>query len=150
MAGCRVTGLASIPVGIWSGDGWIVAVAVLAAATAAGLLWRAHQGRFRAVAGASPAGGRATLLLFTTPTCGNCHAVRSVSAAVADSLPGVEFHEVDATVDPDRARALKVWRAPTLFVLDAAGSPVWRATGVPRRADLDAAARSALRDTAVC
>jgi thiol-disulfide isomerase/thioredoxin len=137
-------------VGIWAGSGWIVAVAVLAAATGAGLLWRARQGRFRAVPGAAPAGGRATLLLFTTPTCGNCHAVRSVSAEVADSLDGVEFHEVDATVDPDRARHLKVWRAPTLFVLDAAGAPVWRATGVPRRADLVAAARSAMRDGAVC
>jgi thiol-disulfide isomerase/thioredoxin len=145
-------------VGIWSGSGWIVAVAVLAAATGAGLLWRARQGRFRAAGSAASAvgsaahaaGGRATLLLFTTPTCGNCQAVRSVSAGVVAELDGVEFQEVDATVDPDRARDLKVWRAPTLFVLDAAGAPVWWATGVPRRADLMAAARSAMRDGAVC
>jgi hypothetical protein len=133
-----------ISVGIWSGSGWIVAVAVLAAATGVGLLWRTRQGRLRPVPRAPAAGGGgASLLLFTTPTCGNCHAVRSVSKAVAAAVPGVEFHEVDATVDPDRARDLKVWRAPTLFVLDAAGAPVWRATGVPRRDDLAAAVRAA-------
>jgi hypothetical protein len=122
----------------------MVAVAVLAAATGVGLFWRTRQGRLRPVPGARPPGGGASLLLFTTPTCGNCHAVRSVSKAVAAAVPGVEFHEVDATVDPDRARDLKVWRAPTLFVLDAAGAPVWRATGVPRRDDLAAAVRAAV------
>jgi hypothetical protein len=34
---------------------------------------------------------------------------------------------------------LNVWRAPTLIVLDAAGAPAWRATGVPRRDELVAA-----------
>jgi hypothetical protein len=139
-------------------NGLIVAVAVLVAATVAGALWRARQGRLRAVPGAVRVGsggagavrvgsggagtGRATLLLFTTPTCGNCHAVRAVSTAVAADVDGVEFHEIDATVEPNRARELNVWRAPTLFVLDASGAPVWRATGVPRRDDLAAAARS--------
>jgi thiol-disulfide isomerase/thioredoxin len=137
------------------GNGWssglIVAAAVLVAATAAGVLWRARQGRLRAVSaaavsGAAGADDRATLLLFTTPTCGNCQAVRAVSAAVAADLDGVTFQEVDATVEPDRARELNVWRAPTLFVLDAAGVPVWRATGVPRHDELTAAARSAVSE----
>ena len=121
-----------------------MAVAVLVAATGAGLLWRARQGRLRPVPHPHSSSGGATLLLFTTPTCGNCHSVRAVSEAVAAAVPGVEFHEVDATVDSDRARDLKVWRAPTLFVLDAAGAPVWRATGVPRRDDLAAAVRAAV------
>jgi thiol-disulfide isomerase/thioredoxin len=123
----------------------MVAVAVLAAATVAGMLWRTGQGRLRPVArAASAVSGGATLLLFTTPTCGNCHAVRAVSESVAAALPGVEFREVDATVEPDRARELNVWRAPTLFVLDAGGAPVWRATGVPSRDDLVAATQSAV------
>jgi thiol-disulfide isomerase/thioredoxin len=132
--------LISVELG-WS-SGLTVAVAVLATATVAGVLWRARQGRLRAVPRAAGSAGPATLLLFTTPTCGNCHAVRAVSAAVAADLDGVEFHEIDATVEPDRARELNVWRAPTLFVLDATGVPVWRATGVPRQDDLAAAARS--------
>lgn len=128
-----------------------MAVAVLAAATVAGLVWRARQGRLRAVRPAAAAPGAATLLLFTTPTCGNCHAVRSVSAAVAADLDGVEFQEIDATVEPDRARELNVWRAPTLFVLDVDGVPRWRATGVPRRDELAAAARAVVHGTpAVC
>jgi hypothetical protein len=136
-------GIALISVESFLGNGLIVAVAVLAAATAAGMFWRARQGRLRAVPGVAAGGaGPATLLLFTTPTCGNCHAVRAVSTAVAAGLDGVQFHEIDATVEPNRARELNVWRAPTLLVLDATGVPVWRATGVPRHDDLAAAARS--------
>jgi thiol-disulfide isomerase/thioredoxin len=123
-----------------------VAVAVLVAATAAGVLWRSRQGRLRPVPRSGTASGGVTLLLFTTPTCGNCQAVRSVSASVAGELDGVEFREVDATVEPDLARELNVWRAPTLFVLDAAGAPVWRATGVPRHDELVAA----VHDLAAC
>ena len=131
------------------GNGWssglIVAVAVLVVATATGVLWRSRQGRLRPVS-AGARGGPATLLLFTTPTCGSCRAVRSVAAAVAREVDGVEFREIDATVEPDRARQLNVWRAPTLVVLDAAGAPVWRATGVPRHDELVAA----VHDLAVC
>jgi thiol-disulfide isomerase/thioredoxin len=123
-----------------------VAVAVLVTAMAAGVLWRSRQGRLRPVPGGASAPGAVTLLLFTTPTCGNCQAVRSVSASVAAELDGVEFREIDATLEPGRARELNVWRAPTLFVLDAAGAPVWRATGVPRHDELVAA----VHDLAAC
>jgi hypothetical protein len=137
-------------------SGWIVAAAVLAAATVVGVLWQARQGRITAVRTTGAAGltGTATILLFTTPTCGNCHAVRAVAAAVAADVAGVRFQEVDATVEPDRARDLNVWRAPTLIILDGNGEARWRATGVPRRDELAAAARSAVADaptdTAVC
>jgi hypothetical protein len=117
-------------------SGLIVAVAVLVAATIVGVLWRSRQGRLRAVAAPAPASaGPASLLLFTTPTCTTCRQVRAVCAGIE----GVHLTEVDATAETRRARSLDVWRAPTLFVLDAAGRPAWRTTGVPSREDLQAA-----------
>jgi Thioredoxin len=135
-------------------SGVVVAVVVLAAAVGVGILWRSQQGRLRAVAAPPVAAPVApapvapapvapapvapapadpvSLLLFTTPACGTCRQVRAVCAEIA----GVRLVEVDATVEPERARSLNVWRAPTLFVLDAAGAPAWRTTGVPTRAAL--------------
>ena len=109
-----------------------MAAVVLVAATILGVWWRRQQGRLRAIA--PPAAGAGTLLLFTTPTCTSCHRVRELCATV-----GVGYEEVDASVEVDRARAFDVWRAPTLFVIDGAGAPVWRATGVPDRDELVAA-----------
>ena len=105
---------------------------MLVAATVLGVWWRRQQGRLRAIA--PPASGVGTLLLFTTPTCTSCHRVRELCATV-----GVGYEEIDASVEVDRARAFDVWRAPTLFVIDGAGVPVWRATGVPDRDELVAA-----------
>ena len=108
--------------------------AVLVAATVLGVLWRRQNGRLKRV-GAAGQSGAVTLLLFTTPTCATCKRVRELCATVGPA----RFQEVDASVEVDRARAFDVWRAPTLFVLDNAGTPVWRTTGVPKRADLVAA-----------
>jgi hypothetical protein len=111
-----------------------VAIAVLVAATTFGVLWRRGQGRIRRV-GAAGESGAVTLLLFTTPACSSCKQVREICATVDRA----RYQEVDASVEVERARAFDVWRAPTLFVLDNAGTPVWRTTGVPKRADLEAA-----------
>ena len=116
-----------------------MAAAVLGAATILGVWWCRQQGRLTAIA-PSAAAGVGTLLLFTTPTCTSCRQVRELCATV-----GVGYEEVDASVDLDRARAFDVWRAPTLFVIDGAGVPVWRATGVPDRDELVAAVAGATR-----
>ena len=108
-----------------------MAVAVLVAATIVGVVWRRGQGRLKG------AGAGVSLLLFTTPTCTSCARVRELCATI-----DAPYQEVDASVDLDRARAFDVWRAPTLFVLDEEGRPVWRATGVPQRAELEAAVSS--------
>jgi hypothetical protein len=109
---------------------------VLVAASVVGALWKRRQGRLTAV-GVAGGTGAVSLLLFTTPTCTSCARVREICATV-----DAPYREVDASVDLERARAFDVWRAPTLFVLDGAGTPVWRATGVPKRADLEAAVRA--------
>ncbi|GIJ50512.1 thiol reductase thioredoxin [Virgisporangium aliadipatigenens] len=113
-----------------------MAVAVLAVATIFGLVWRSRQGRLVRVAEAA-ASGPVTLLQFSAPACGPCRQVRALCESLAG--PDVRHVEVDAAADPDRSREFDVLRTPTLLVLDAAGTPVWRTVGVPRRADLEAA-----------
>jgi thiol-disulfide isomerase/thioredoxin len=117
------------------GSGVVVAVAVLAVATIVGLAWRSRQGLLVRVGAA--VSGPVTLLQFSAPACGPCRQVRALCASLAG--PDVRHVEVDAATDPGRLREFDVLRTPTLLVLDAAGTPVWRTVGVPRRADLEAA-----------
>lgn len=139
---------------------WRVAVVVglLVVSTVAGLVWRHRSGRFRPavapvsdpVAGppaasrpavrmltadtvGSPLGSRATLLQFSSAFCAPCRATRVVLADVAALVPGVEHIEIDAESHLDLVRELKVVSTPTVFVLDADGAVVSRATGLPKR-----------------
>jgi thiol-disulfide isomerase/thioredoxin len=122
-----------------------VILAVLAAATVAGLVYRARYGRLRAAdpaAGAElppelrPAGGGVTLLHFSSATCAPCRQVRAVCADLAEDLDGVQHVEVDADANLDAVRRLEIWRLPTLLVLDRRGRVARRAVGVPDRAEL--------------
>jgi thiol-disulfide isomerase/thioredoxin len=127
--------------------GWLVAVAVLAVAAAFGFARRARAGRLRPAAAGDPApgarwvDGRAavTLLQFATATCAPCRQLRQLCAEIAAATAGVRHVEIDADRDLDVARAFGVWRVPTLVVLDRAGQVAWRAVGVPRRGELEAA-----------
>jgi thiol-disulfide isomerase/thioredoxin len=135
--------------------GLIVAVAVLAAATVLGLVWRRRNGRVRDVAPAEPAAGAAdaevlaglgvrpgtpaTLLQFSSAFCAPCRATRRICTEVAGTVAGVHHIEVDAESHLDAVRALGVLRTPTLFVVDATGRIVRRATGAPTKAHVLAA-----------
>jgi thiol-disulfide isomerase/thioredoxin len=78
-------------------------------------------------------GARATLLQFSSAFCAPCRATRALLADVAGVVPGVEHLEVDAESHLDLVRELKVLSTPTVFVLDADGNVVSRATGLPKR-----------------
>jgi thiol-disulfide isomerase/thioredoxin len=133
-------------------------VGLLALSTVAGLVWQHRSGRFRpAVAPmsapdphqpaasrsaartltadtvGSPLGSRATLLQFSSAFCAPCRATRVMLADVAALVPGVEHIEIDAESHLDLVRELKVLSTPTVFVLDADGTVVSRATGLPKR-----------------
>jgi len=79
----------------------------------------------------SPLGERATLLQVSTAFCAPCRAARRVLARVADAVPGVRHVEVDVADAPHIAAALAVTATPTVVVLDADGTVVARAQGVP-------------------
>ncbi|WP_460061985.1 TlpA family protein disulfide reductase [Streptomyces sp. YKOK-I1] len=130
--------------------GLVVCVAVLAAASAYGVLQRRRSGRVR-VRGrddgkrldADRLGGalgeRATLVQFSSAFCAPCRATRRVLGEVAEMVPGVTHIEIDAEAHLDLVRDLDILKTPTVLVLDADGRIVRRATGQPRRADVIAA-----------
>ncbi|MEU5591646.1 thioredoxin family protein [Streptomyces sp. NPDC020298] len=130
--------------------GVMVCVAVLAVASAYGVLQRRRSGRVRVRGrddgkrlGAAELGGelgeRATLVQFSSAFCAPCRATRRVLGEVAGMVPGVTHVEIDAEDHLDLVRELEILKTPTVLVLDAQGRVVRRATGQPRKADVIAA-----------
>jgi len=128
----------------------VVCVAVLAAASAYGVLQRRRNGRVRvrgrddgkrlgAAELGAELGERATLVQFSSAFCAPCRATRRVLGEVAAVVPGVSHVEIDAEDNLDLVRALDILKTPTVLVLDADGRVVRRATGQPRKADVIAA-----------
>ncbi|MEU0071829.1 thioredoxin family protein [Streptomyces sp. NPDC006332] len=130
--------------------GLVVCVAVLALASAYGVLHRRRSGRIRVRGrddgkrlGAAELGGRlgerATLVQFSSAFCAPCRATRRILGEVADLVPGVVHVELDAEDNLDLVRALDILKTPTVLVLDVDGRIVRRAAGQPRKADVIAA-----------
>ncbi|WP_233508136.1 TlpA family protein disulfide reductase [Spongiactinospora gelatinilytica] len=91
-------------------------------------------------------GERATLVQFSTAFCQPCRATRRVLAEVTAMVPGVRHVEIDAESRLELVRELGVLRTPTVLVLDAAGTIVRRAAGLPGKADVIAALGLAVRN----
>ncbi|MFD8231412.1 thioredoxin family protein [Streptomyces sp. NPDC059696] len=130
--------------------GLVVCMAVLAAASAFGVLQRRRSGRVRvrgrdggkrleAAELGAELGERATLVQFSSAFCAPCRATRRVLGEVAGLVPGVTHVEIDAEAHLDLVRRLDILKTPTVLVLDADGRVVRRATGQPRKADVIAA-----------
>ncbi|MFJ2964019.1 thioredoxin family protein [Streptomyces collinus] len=130
--------------------GLVVCVAVLAAASAYGVLQRRRSGRVRvrgrddgkrldAAELGAELGERATLVQFSSAFCAPCRATRRVLDEVAGLVPGVTHVEIDAEAHLSLVRRLDILKTPTVLVLDADGRVVRRATGQPRKADVIAA-----------
>ncbi|KOV62490.1 thioredoxin [Streptomyces sp. NRRL WC-3618] len=130
--------------------GIVMCVAVLAAASAFGVLQRRRSGRVRvrgrddgkrlgAAELGQGLGERATLVQFSSAFCAPCRATRRVLGEVADIVPGVTHVEIDAEEHLDLVRRLDILKTPTVLVLDADGRIVRRATGQPRKEEVIAA-----------
>ncbi|MEQ4208163.1 thioredoxin family protein [Actinopolymorpha sp. B9G3] len=144
--------------------GLAVLVVALTVATVLGVAKRRYDGRFRDAgpspradvgAPAPPAAGvvevltaadlagelgeRATLVQFSSAFCAPCRATRALLRDVAGKEEGVAYVEVDAESQLDLVRRLRIMRTPTVFVLDADGKVIVRASGQPRRPDVLAA-----------
>lgn len=132
-----------------------VAVVVLVAATAAGILWRRRDGRLRqsrrpaglpvltAAQVGHDLGDRATLLQFSSSFCAPCRATRQLLADVAAKDAGVAHVELDVADRLDLVRLLDIRRTPTTLVLGPQGQIARRASGVPRRDEVLAAVAAA-------
>ncbi len=130
--------------------GIVVAVVVVVAATAFGLLRRARDGRIRAVshivsrpspelAGLGVRPGVVTLLQFSSAFCAPCRATRVVCEQVARTAEGVAHVEVDAESHLAAVRELGIRRTPTVLVISPTGVIVGRAEGTPTLAHVRAA-----------
>src|SRR5699024_4881608 len=80
-------------------------------------------------------GRRATLVQFSSAFCQPCRATRRILTDVAKMVDGVASVEVDAESRLDLVRHLAITGTPTVFVLDAEGRVVRRASGQPRKVD---------------
>jgi len=151
--------------------GLIIVLVVLAAASAAGLAFRARRGRFQrsrsatslpgtatadsgtaashgAVLTASDLGTalgeRATLVQFSTEYCTYCGPTRELLTEVAGERDGVAFVEIDAAARMDLTRRLRVMATPTILLLGPKGTIESRASGRPRKPELLAAVGTVL------
>ncbi|MBI5160718.1 MAG: thioredoxin family protein [Micrococcales bacterium] len=128
-----------------------VVSALVVAATAAGLLWRARTGRLptraepaagtdlAAIAVAHGTLGReATLVQFSTEYCAPCRATSRTLGELASAGVGITHVEIDLSGNPELARRFGILQTPTTFVLDGAGLQRARIGGAPRMRELHA------------
>jgi thiol-disulfide isomerase/thioredoxin len=133
----------------------VAIVAALAVATLAGWLLTRRSGNLRPIepagsahpdtAGLGLSRSGPTVVHFSAPWCGPCDRVRRVVDQVCEDLgpPGspVAHVEVDLDANPATARRFSVLSLPTTLIFDVEGRQRYRASGVPKAADL----RSALQ-----
>ena len=81
-------------------------------------------------------GTRATFVQFSSATCASCPQVRRVLGDLAAAEPGVVHVDLGAEDHMDLVRRFKVFRTPTVLLLDAAGTVRSRTSGplTPERA----------------
>jgi thiol-disulfide isomerase/thioredoxin len=128
--------------------GVLVLVGTLLLASAAGLAWRARDGRIRGVGKATATGqgglpadvhevldpaASVTLVQLSTTFCAPCRHARRLLGDLAAGTDGLHHAELDLTDRPDLARALSVFRTPTTLAVDSSGTELLRVGGVPNR-----------------
>ncbi|MEY4458014.1 MAG: hypothetical protein RIS25_607 [Actinomycetota bacterium] len=123
----------------------LTVLALVAAATVLGLLWKRTQGRVSKPASSSVipqefvTPGATTLLQFTTEMCGPCAALKPQLAKLALYRSDIAHREVDALEHLDLASRLNIRSTPTTLIVTDSGEVVGRINGVaPARVFLDA------------
>jgi thiol-disulfide isomerase/thioredoxin len=80
-----------------------------------------------------------TVVHFSAPWCGPCDRVRRVVGEVCADLGDVAHVEIDLDTNPAAARRFSVLSLPTTLIFDVDGRQRYRASGVPKTADLRSA-----------
>ena len=129
----------------------VATVAAVVAATLAGWLLTRRSGNIREIHSESAQGAHAdtadlglsrsgpTVVHFSAPWCGPCDRVRRVVGQVCEDLGDVAHVEVDLDANPATARLFSVLSLPTTLIFDVDGRQRYRASGVPKVADLRSA-----------
>jgi thiol-disulfide isomerase/thioredoxin len=124
----------------------VATVAAILVATIAGWLLTRRSGRIREIAadrGGEPetadldlSRSGPTIVHFSAPWCGPCDRVRRVVQQLCEDMDDVAHLEIDLDADPATARRFSVLSLPTTLIFDAEGRQRYRASGVPKAADL--------------
>ena len=85
-----------------------------------------------------------TLVQFSSAFCTPCRVARVLCADLADHTDGVSHLDIDAESHVDAARALNIWRTPTVLLVDGAGQVRQRASGPMSRQQLRSAVETVL------
>ena len=129
----------------------VATMAAVVVTTLAGWLLTRRSGNIREIHSESAQGAHAdtadlglsrsgpTVVHFSAPWCGPCDRVRRVVGQVCEDLGDVAHVEVDLDANPATARLFSVLSLPTTLIFDVDGRQRYRASGVPKAADLRSA-----------
>ena len=81
-------------------------------------------------------GTRVTILQFSTTFCSQCRAAKSLISDVVKDEKDISYLEIDAESNLALVRKVDVRSTPTTIFLDKAGYEIARATGAPKRDQL--------------
>ena len=81
-------------------------------------------------------GSRITILQFSTTFCSQCRAAKSLISDVVKDEKDISYLEIDAESNLALVRKVDVRSTPTTIFLDKAGYEIARATGAPKRDQL--------------
>lgn len=119
-------------------------VLILLISTLVGLLYRRKNGvitkkrrlHISEAEFAGRYGKRVTILQFSTTFCSQCRAAKSLISDVVKDQKDISYLEIDAESNLALVRKVDVRSTPTTIFLDRAGFEIARATGAPKRDQL--------------
>ena len=119
-------------------------VLILLISTVIGLLYRRRNGvitkkrrlHISEAEFAGRYGSRVTILQFSTTFCSQCRAAKSLISDVVKDEKDISYLEIDAESNLALVRKVDVRSTPTTIFLDKAGYEIARATGAPKRDQL--------------
>ena len=119
-------------------------VLILLISTLVGLLYRRKNGVIRKkrrlhiseAEFAGRYGSRITILQFSTTFCSQCRAAKSLISDVVKDQKDISYLEIDAESNLALVRKVDVRSTPTTIFLDKGGYEIARATGAPKRDQL--------------
>lgn len=119
-------------------------VLILLISTVIGLLYRRRNGvitkkrrlHISEAEFAGRYGARVTILQFSTTFCSQCRAAKSLISDVVKDEKDISYLEIDAESNLALVRKVDVRSTPTTIFLDKDGYEIARATGAPKRDQL--------------
>jgi thiol-disulfide isomerase/thioredoxin len=80
-----------------------------------------------------------TFLQFSSDFCQPCRVTNKLLDEVTNSFPAICHIELDVVEHMDLVKTYGITRTPTTLIIDKSGTVHFRATGVPKKAELTAA-----------